>query len=64
MSRQVNTSYLIIMLDKIYLETLNKHLKESNVLTVEILVWLIQSYKTIQIEKLSKYRNHSGGGRN
>ena len=44
-----------MMLDKIYLETLSRHLKESNVLTVEMLVWLIQSYRTIQIEKLSKY---------
>ena len=44
-----------MMLDKIYLDKLNEHLKESHVLTVEMLVWLIQSHKTIQIEKLAKY---------
>ena len=55
MPRQVNTSNLVMMPDKIYLETPNRHLKESSVLTVEMLVWLIQSYKTIQVEKLSKY---------
>ena len=43
------------MLEKFYLDLLSRYLTEDQVITLEMLVWLIQIHKTVKIERLAAH---------
>jgi len=43
------------MLNQFYCDVISRYLTPDQVITLEILVWLIQAYKTIKIERLAAY---------
>jgi hypothetical protein len=43
------------MLNQLYLDVLSRYLTQAQVITLEILVWLIQAHKTVKIERLAAY---------
>jgi hypothetical protein len=43
------------MLNQLYLDVISRYLTQDQVITLEILVWLIQAHKTIKIERLAAY---------
>jgi len=44
-----------IMLNQFYCDVISRYLTPDQVITLEILVWLIQAHKTIKIERLAAY---------
>jgi len=43
------------MLNQLYLDILLRYLTQDQVITLEILVWIIQAHKTVKIERLAAY---------
>jgi hypothetical protein len=54
-SRFVNKTDSKIMLPEFYRTNLLSQLSQSQLLTLEILVWLIQAHKQIKLERLAAY---------
>jgi hypothetical protein len=49
----LNKTAHLKMLPELYLNCLNSHLSASQLLTLEMLVWLLQFHKQIRIERLA-----------